>query len=146
MPTQSTAERLLASLHSLLSGAMPPGAKVLRNAILPEKVPASGVVILRDGDPGAPEVWLSPLGYYYEHRAEIEVVVDGTPAARDAAFDALRLAIGTALAADRTLGGLCDYVTPEAPEPVLLAIDGNEGLKAAVIPVILAYATTDPLL
>jgi hypothetical protein len=29
---------------------------------------------------------------------------------------------------------------------VLLAIDGNEGLKAAVIPVILAYATTDPLL
>ena len=49
MPTQSTAERLLASLHTLLSGAMPPGAKVLRNAILPEKVPAAGVVILRDG-------------------------------------------------------------------------------------------------
>jgi hypothetical protein len=146
MPTQSTAERLLASLHILLSGAMPPGAKVLRNAILPEKVPAAGVVILRDGDPGPPEVWLSPPGYYYEHRAEIEVVVDGNPAARDAAFDALRLAIGTALAADRTLGGLCDYITPEAPEPVLLAIDGNEGLKAAVIPVILAYATTDPLL
>ncbi|MCD1621139.1 acyl-CoA transferase [Salipiger marinus] len=128
MPTQSTTERLLASLHSLLSGAMPPGAKVLRNAILPEKVPAAGVVILRDGDPGPPEVWLSPPGYYYEHRAEIEVVVDGTPAARDAAFDALRLAIGTALTADRTLGGLCDYITPEAPEPVLLAIDGNEGL------------------
>ncbi len=85
-------------------------------------------------------------GYYYEHRAEIEVVVDGTPAARDAAFDALRLAIGTALAADRTLGGLCDYITAEAPEPVLLAIDGNEGLKAAVISVIIAYATTDPLL
>jgi hypothetical protein len=104
MPTQSTAERLLASIHFLLSGAMPPGAKVLRNAILPEKVPAAGVVILRDGDPGPPEVWLSPPGYYYEHRAEIEVVVDGNPAARDTAFDALRLAIGTALAADRTLG------------------------------------------
>lgn len=75
MHTQSTAERLLASLHSLLSGAMLPGAKVLRNAILPEKGPAAGVVILRDGDPGQPEVWLSPPGYYYEHRAEIEVVV-----------------------------------------------------------------------
>lgn len=60
-------------------------------------------------------------------------------------FDALRLAIGAALAADRTLGGPCDYMTPEAPEPVLLATDGNEGLKAALIPVILAYATTDPL-
>ena len=146
MPQESTAERLLASLYTLLSGTMPPGAKVLRNANLPEKVPAAGVVILRDGDPGPPEVWLSPPGYYYEHRAEIEIVVDGTPAVRDAAFDALRLAIGTALAADRTLGGLCDYITPETPEPVLLAIDGNEGLKAAVIPVILAYATADPLL
>ena len=52
MPTQSTTERLLVSLHTLLSGAMPPGTKVLRNAILPEKVPAAGVVILRDGDPG----------------------------------------------------------------------------------------------
>lgn len=69
----------------------------------------------------------------------IEVVVDGNPANRDAAFDTLRLAIGTALAADRTLGGQCDYITPEAPEPVLLAIDGNEGLKAAVIPMILAH-------
>ena len=58
MPTQSTAERLLVSLQTLLSGAMPPGAKVLRNAILPEKMPAAGVVILRDGDPGPPEVWL----------------------------------------------------------------------------------------
>ncbi|MBC7138990.1 MAG: hypothetical protein H5U17_09615 [Defluviimonas sp.] len=56
MPTQSTAERLLASLHTLLSGAMPPGAKVLRNAILPERVPAAGVVILRDGGSGPPEV------------------------------------------------------------------------------------------
>ena len=56
MPTRSTAERLLAALDSVLSGAMPPGIKVLRNAILPEKVPGAGVVILRDGDPGPPEV------------------------------------------------------------------------------------------
>jgi hypothetical protein len=56
MPTQSTAERLPVSLHTLLSGAIPPGAKVLRNAILPEKVPAAGVLILGDGDPGPPEV------------------------------------------------------------------------------------------
>lgn len=86
MPTQSTAERLLASLHILLSGAKPPSARVLRNTILPEKVPAAGLVILRDGDPGQPEVWLSPPGYYLEHRAEIEVALDGIPAARDAIF------------------------------------------------------------
>ncbi len=145
MPTQSTAERLLVSLHSLLSGAMPLGAKVLRNAILPEKVPAAGVVILRDGDPGPPEVWLSPPGYYYEHRAEIEVVVDGNPAARDAAFDTLCASIGAALAADRTLGGLCDWVEAEAPRPADLAVEGAANLKAAVIPVVLHYSTADPL-
>jgi|GEM_PF-168170 len=146
MPQQPMAKRLLASLHTPLSGAMPLVARVLRIAILPEKVPAAGVVILRDGDPAPPEVWLSPPSYYYEHRAEIEVVVDGNRAARDAAFDDLRLAIGAALGADRTLGGLCDYITPEAPEPVLLTIGGVAGLKAAAIPVILAYVTTDPLL
>jgi hypothetical protein len=35
---------------------MPPGFKVLRNAILPEKVPGAGVVMLRDRDPGPAEV------------------------------------------------------------------------------------------
>ena len=76
MPTQSTAERLLVSLHTLLSGAMPPGAKVLRNAILPEKVPAAGVVILRDGDPGPPEVWLTERDRTDKQRSE-DRKVDG---------------------------------------------------------------------
>ena len=49
------------------------------------------------------------------------------------------------LAADRTLGGLCDWVEAEAPRPVDLAIDGAAGLKAAVIPIVLQYASTDPL-
>jgi hypothetical protein len=53
--------------------------------------------------------------------------------------------IGTALAADRTLGGLCDWVEAEAPKPVDLAVDGASTLKAAVIPIVLHYATTDPL-
>ena len=80
MPMQSTAERLLASLQSLLSGVIPPGAKVLRNPILPDKAPAAWVVILREGDPRPPEVWLTPPGSCYKHRAGIRVVVDGTPA------------------------------------------------------------------
>ncbi len=109
---QSTAKRLLASLHTLFSGAMPPGAKLLHNAILPEKVPVPGVVILRDGDPQPPEAWLSPPSYFFEHWAEIEVVVDGTPAAHDATFDALRLAIGTALTAC-----WANCVTTSRPKP-----------------------------
>jgi len=91
-------------------------------------------------------VLLSPPEYVYQHRAELEVAVNGgTSAARDAAFDTVVSVIGAAIAADRTLGGLCNWVEAEAPEPVDLAIEGAPGLKAAVIPVILHYGMADPL-
>ena len=138
MPTPR--ETILAALHARLS-ALP--ATALRGDVLPERVPADGLLILRDGEPGEPEVTLSPLAYHYQHRAEIEAVVQGT--ARDAAFDTLTASIGAALAADRTLGGLCDWVEAEAPRPVDLPVDGAASLKAAVIPVVLHYSTADPL-
>lgn len=61
------------------------------------------------------------------------------------AFDALIVAIGAALAADRTLGGLCDWVEPEAPASVDLPVEGAAALKAAVITVVLHYTTTGAL-
>src|SRR5690606_21286886 len=105
---------------------------------------AAGLLILRDGDPGEPEVTLSPLRYHYQHHAEIEAIVQG--ASRDTTFDTLCASIGEALAADRTLSGLCDWVEAEAPQPVDLPVEGAATLKAAVIPVILHYSTADPLL
>lgn len=136
----SPRETILAALHARLM-ALPVNA--LRGDVLPERVPAVGLLILRDGEPGEPEVTLSPLRYHYQHRAEIEAVVQG--AARDTTFDTLCASIGAALAADRTLGGLCDWVEAEAPRTVDLAIEGAASLKAAVIPVILHYSTADPL-
>ena len=136
MPTPR--ETILAALHARLS-ALP--ATALRGDVLPERVPAEGLLILRDGEPGEPEVTLSPLRY--QHRAEIEAVVQGT--ARDADFDTLTASVGAALVADRTLGGLCDWVEAEAPRPVDLPVEGAASLKAAVIPVVLHYSTADPL-
>ena len=136
----SRREAILAALYTLLR-TLPTTA--LRGEVLPERVPAAGLLILRDGEPGEPEVTLSPLRYHYQHRAEIEAVVQG--ANRDAAFDTLCASIGTALAADRTLGGLCDWVEAEAPQPVDLPVDGAASLKAAVIPIILHYSTADTL-
>jgi len=139
MPTPR--ETILAALHARL---LPLAALILRGDVLPERIPATGLIILRDGKPGEPEVTLSPLSYFYEHRAELEVVIQaGT--GRDALFDALTASIGTALASDRTLGGLCDWVEAEAPEPVDLPIEGAAALKAAVIIVVLHYSTADPL-
>lgn len=111
--------------------------------MLPEGVSAASLLILRDGEPGEPEVTLSPLRYHYQHRAEIEAVVQG--AARDTTFDTLCAGIGAAIAADRTLGGICDWIEAEAPRAVDLAVEGAASLKAAVIPVILHYSTADPL-
>jgi hypothetical protein len=138
MPTPR--ETILAALHALLS-ALP--ATALRGEALPERLLPTGLMVLRDGDPGEPEVTLSPLAYHYQHRTAIEAVVQGTD--RDAAFDTLTASIGAALAADRTLGGLCDWVEAEAPRPVDLPVEGAATLKAAVIPVVLHYSTADPL-
>ena len=134
-------ETILTALAVLLRTI--PHVPVLRGEVLPDRIPPAGLMILRDGEPGEPEVTLSPLTYHYRHRAEIEAVVQG--ANRDATFDALCASIGAVIAAGRTLEGLCDWVEAEAPQPVDLPVEGAASLKAAVIPVILHYSTTDPL-
>lgn len=138
MPTSR--ETILVALHARLL-ALP--TTTLRGEVLPERIPASGLLILRDGEPGEPEVTLSPLAYHYQHRAEIEAVLQGND--RNETFDNLCTSIGGALAADRTLGGLCDWVEAEAPQPVDLPVEGAASLKAAVISVLLRYSTADPL-
>ncbi|WP_050526187.1 hypothetical protein [Pseudorhodobacter aquimaris] len=139
MPT--TREAILAALYARLQLL---AALTLRDDILPERIPVAGLIILRDGQPGEPEVTLSPLRYHYQHRAELEVVVQ-VPNGRATAFDSLIAAIGTMLEADRTLGGICDWLEPEAPASVDLPIEGAAALKAAVITVVLHYTTTGPL-
>jgi len=139
-PRETVLQALLAALESV------PVATVLRGEVLPARIPPAGLVILRDGDPGAPEIMLSPLSYSYEHKAELEVIVQGkTPTARAVVFDALAHNIGTVLAANRTLGGLCDWVEASAPKPVDLPVEGGEALKAAIIEITLIYTTADPL-
>ncbi|GHC39212.1 hypothetical protein GCM10007291_46130 [Gemmobacter nanjingensis] len=139
MPT--IRETVLAALHARLQ---PLAALTLRDEVLPERIPAAGLIILRDGQTGEPDVTLSPLRYHYQHRAELEVVVQaGT--GRASTFDDLVAAIGAALEADRTLGGLCDWVEPEAPASVDLPVEGAAALKAAMITVVLHYSTSGPL-
>ncbi|MDK9723127.1 MAG: acyl-CoA transferase [Rhodospirillales bacterium] len=120
-------------------------ATVKREEPLPEKVPADGLVILRYGDPGEPEVLLSPVTYLWQHQAEVEVVVQRPASEAASALDTLLAELGTALSADRTLGGLVDWVEWSAPQTRDLAIDGAAGLKGAVVTVTLHYASSDPL-
>ena len=57
----SVRETILTALYARLL-ALP--ATALRGDVLPERVPAEGLLILRDGEPGEPEVILSPLAYH----------------------------------------------------------------------------------
>ncbi|WP_445811278.1 acyl-CoA transferase [Yoonia sp.] len=138
----SPRETILTALADLLRTV--PHVPVLRGEVLPERIPPSGLMILRDGNPGEPGVTLSPLMYHYQHSAELEVIVQ-TGEQRDARFDRLIGRIGAAISADRTLRGLCDWVESEAPEPVDLPVEGSATIKAAIIPIILHYAMVDPL-
>jgi hypothetical protein len=148
----TTRESVLDALQAALAAVLelaPDGPLEERNAPPPKKAPAIGRVILRDGDPGEPEVLLSPLTYIYDHEAEILLLTDrarfDTDAAHRAAFDDLVAAIGEAIAADRTLGGLCDWAEGVAPETITVPVEGGEPLKGGRIGVLLRYATSDPL-
>ena len=50
-------QALLAQLQTV------PLGKVERNRLRPERIPPEGLIILRDGEIGEPEVLLSPLSY-----------------------------------------------------------------------------------
>jgi hypothetical protein len=126
---------------------MVPGASVERNSVLPEKIPNSGLIILRDGDPGEPEQTRGGFGNaYYRHAVEIEVYVEeGDAAARDAAFDALLQQIGAALEADPTLGDLVFGMTYGRPEPSIEAVAGAPAIKSATLTVTVDYESDAPL-
>lgn len=140
-------EAALAALHQVLTDALGGLAiGIERGTPLPTEIDGDGLIILRDGKPGEPEVTLSPLTYHYEHEAEIEIfaqVLDDTD--RATRFDDLAAAIGTAIAADRTLGGAVIWSEAAAPEPQDLPVTGGQPIKAAVIGVTLHYSTSDPL-
>ena len=144
MATSKT-EQVLEAIKGLLETV--PDAKVERNTAVPEKVPAGGLVVLRDGDPGEPEQALGGFGSaYYSHAVEIEVYVEeGDAAARNAAFDALVQGIGAVLDVDPMLGGLAFGMTYGRPEIDTEAVAGAPAIKTGTITVTVEYETENPL-
>jgi hypothetical protein len=141
----SKPEQVLAALKALLETVS--DAATERNSALPEKIPAGGLIILRDGDPGEPEQALGGFGStYYQHAVEIEVYVEeGDAAARDAAFDDLLHQLGAVLEADPTLGGLAFGLTYGRPEPAIEAVAGAPAIKSATLSVTVDYEADAPL-
>ena len=115
-------------------------ATVRRNEALPVSVPAGGLVILRDGEPGEPDVTLNPRTEFYSHRAEIEAfVTQPASGGGEDALDALLQQIGAVLAVDRSLGGLAEHLFCSAPVTDVMAIEGAAPILTARITVTIEY-------
>ena len=137
----SKREEVLQSLLARLQTV--PLVKVERNRLRPERLPPEGLIILRDGDVGEPEILLSPLSYVWTHAARIEAFSGS--ADPDGHLDDLLMAIATALTADPTLGGLVDLIDVGAPDFDAAAPEGGADVKAAIVSVRLIYETANPL-
>lgn len=141
----SRRELILEAVLALVTAALP-DADVARNRPFPEEIPPGGMVNILDGDPGQPEVDLSPLAYNYSHRIPIELAANESPGVtREAAIDALLMPIGAGVAADRTLGGLVDFLQTEAPTSDDLDVTGADTGRWAETALLADYATPDPL-
>lgn len=141
----SKREQVIDALVALIDAALP-AAKVERNAAKPERIPPGGLAIVRDGDPGEPEVLLSPLTYLYTHRIPVEIAARESGAqSREQALDAMLAAIGAAVVADRTLGGLCDFIEAEAPATADIDAAGAQTARWADAAIVASYCTPDPL-
>jgi hypothetical protein len=141
----SKREQVLDAIKTLIASALP-NAEVKRNLAKPERIPPGGLVILRDGDPGEPEVILSPLIYVYSHRIPIEIAAYETSSqTREQVLDGMLGAIGTAVVSNRTLGGLCDFVEAEAPATEDVETTGARAGRWADVAILAVYGTTDPL-
>ena len=141
----SKTEQILQALYSLLRTI--PEATVERNIAVPAKIPAGGLIVLRDGDPGEPDMALGGFGNaYYSHRIEVEThVQEADPAVRDTAFDDLVVAVGTALDTDHTLGGLAFGMSYGRPSTDLEPIEGAPAIKSGVIEITVEYESDAPL-
>lgn len=111
----------------------------------PTRPRAAGRLMIAAGDPGEPQVDLSPLTYHYDHPIPVALILFGSTVTEQSlatAFDR----IGAAIDADRTLGGRCDWCEPTAPVTEGEASENGAVLgRSAEFFVVASYATATPL-
>lgn len=130
------------ALKALIEAALP-NSKVRGmepDEAKPSSVDDFGLVVVRSGDPGTPDIDLSPPTYWYEHQFPIEIA-----ARTREQLDTMMVAIGNAIIADRFLGGLCTYLDAEAPVDGEMQTVGAAALSWADFTIIATYSTTSPL-
>lgn len=140
----SRREQIISAVETLVRDALP-FATVQRDAAWPKRAEAGGTVIIRDGDPGEPEVTLGVLSYTYTHDIPLEVFGPAGAEERHGLLDDMLATIGDALEADRSLGGLTEWLEPAAAAPDDVTVENGQPIRAAIITVTAIYSTPSPL-
>lgn len=142
----SKREQVLSSIFDKMKALESSQIKVYRNLDKPQKLPAGGTIILRDGTEEEPEVLLNPLTYIYEHLLTAEVIVqDADQAQRDALLDSLLVSMGGVINANRTLDGLAEWVEARSPDFQEEPMEGAATIRSATVLIMIRYFTSDPL-
>jgi hypothetical protein len=146
--SDSTRLQVLKAVKALVAAALPDADVVGLDAAAakPDRIGPGGSVVVRAGDPGDPEVDLSPLTYNYEHEIPLEIgAYESGSATSEEVLDAMMRAIGAAIEADRTLGGLCTWLEATAPETDDFDAPGAVAGRWAEPKLVASYATRSPL-
>jgi hypothetical protein len=142
----SKREQILSKLMFKLKALENINVTVYRNLDKPQKIPMGGMIILRDGESGEPEILLSPLIYVYEHTVILEVMVQNPdPKVRDSTLDNLLMSIGSLIRANRTLEGLTEWLEARTPDFQNESLEGAVTIRAATVPIVARFFTSDPL-
>lgn len=136
----SKRESAILALKDALSA--PATFEVQRNTAIPTSPLSQGLVVIRDGESGDPDITMSPTEYHYEHQIQLEVFAVG--ADLDLALDNLLGQIANIAEADKTLGGFVESLYLTAPN-FDLTVDSSIRCKAASINVVVFYSTFSPL-
>ncbi|MCJ2131462.1 hypothetical protein [Methylobacterium sp. E-045] len=141
----SKREQVIQAVAALVKAALPKAAHY-RNEVKQQTIPAGGYANVDDGDPGEPDVTLNPTTWIYEHEIPLEFAANASrTVSAEERLDKMLQAVGEAVAADRTLGGLCDYVEVQAAVTEPLTADGAPVSRSALVGLVVVYGTTDPL-
>ena len=139
---------VLKALKNVIAEALP-GAQVMGldgGEVAQQRVPDGGRDIVRTGDPGQPEVDLSPARYNYDHSIPIEVTAyKSAGRTAEEALDDMLMAIDAAIVADRFLSGLCTSLDAMAPATDDIFTEGATPLRGADLMLVASYTTTSPL-
>lgn len=137
---------VLKAVKALVKAALPHADVVGLDgdSAAPSRIAPGGRAVMRSGDPGDPEIDLSPLSYNYQHRIPLELTAPpGTDPER--AVDLMAEAIGGVLETNRTLGGLCEWLEPTTATTEDLYVEGAPPPKGADFMIIASYSTPNPL-